>query len=263
MDQPAPENYEDLLEDFTRISLPPPRTRCCKEPSSGHRQRRDRRFRLQVRRPGSHRTVSEARRRSHRAAGRRGRCDDRSAASSPKAMSCFRTRAPRACASGTTWKRPTRNNWSSPAACWAASRAGWRWMWESRPSCPARRPTRARCITWIPWWARISRSKSSSSTAAAATWWSRARLAVEEEINVAQERHAGTPGGRRGGHRRGQEPDRLRRLHRPGRHRRPAARYRYFLRAASRILRKCCTWARRSRSRCSNSTAPRSASRWA
>ena len=45
-----------------------------------------------------------------------------------------------------------------------------------------------------------------------------------------QERHARAPGGRRGGHRRRQEPDRVRRVRRSGRHRRPAARHRHVVR---------------------------------
>ncbi len=42
-----------------------------------------------------------------------------------------------------------RSNWSSPAACWDASRAASRSMSASRPSCPVRRPIRARCTIWI------------------------------------------------------------------------------------------------------------------
>ena len=76
------------------------------------------------------------------------------------------------------------------------------------------------------------------------------KMAVEEEINARKTRHAGAPGGRRGGHRRRQESDRLRRVHRSGRHRRPAARHRHVVRPRDASLRNCCTWATKSPSRC-------------
>ena len=57
------------------------------------------------------------------------------------------------------------------------------------------------------------------------------KLAVEEEINSRKTRHAGSPVRRRDGHGHGQEPDRVRRVHRPGRNRRPAACHRYVVRA--------------------------------
>ena len=53
----------------------------------------------------------------------------------------------------------------------------------------------------------------------------------------AQERRAGGSGRRRGGHRHGEEPDRIWRVRRPGRHRRPAARQRHVARPRESSLR--------------------------
>ena len=52
---------------------------------------------------------------------------------------------------------------------------------------------------------------------------------LEEEQNEKNIQDPGAPGRRRGADRRGEEPDRLRRVRRPGRNRRPAAHHRYVL----------------------------------
>src|SRR4051794_9417419 len=61
----------------------------------------------------------------------------------PEGYVLLSTPAPPASASGTTSIRLTRNSSSSPAASSDASRAASPSTWASRPSCPARRPTRA------------------------------------------------------------------------------------------------------------------------
>ena len=89
------------------------------------------------------------------------------------------------------------------------------------------------------------------------------KLAIEDEVQRAQERHARTSLRGRRGHGRRQEPDRVRRVRGPGRHRRPAARHRHVLRPRESPLGTVAGGRRRSPSRSSSSTAPRSASRWA
>ena len=146
---------------------------------------------------------------------------------------------------------------------WAASRAGSRWTSACRPSCPDRRSIRGRSTIWIRSSARTFRSKIVKLNRRRGNVVVSRKMAVEEEQHARKSATLRNSARRRRGHRRGQEPHRLRRFHRSGRHRRPAARQRHVLRPRHASLRSAATSATRSPSRCSSSTATRSAFRWA
>ena len=75
------------------------------------------------------------------------------------------------------------------------------------------------------------------------------KMAIEEDLKARKETRAGTSVRRRGGHGHGEESDRIRRVRRSGRHRRPAARERHVARAREPSLAKWCMSAMRSPSR--------------
>ncbi len=192
VDFPAEEDYEHLIEDYSHLAPPSEG-----ELLQGHVVKVtpqevivDFGYKLeglvpieQVRQPDG--TVTVQGRRRHR-------CDDRPpAARSRKATSCSRySQASRL----RIWDKLEQAMRDQLLVSGPGARAH-----QGRPDGGCRRArvharlagrSAARFTIWISSSARIFRSRFSSSTAAAATWWFRARLAIEEDLQGRASRRA-------------------------------------------------------------------------
>ncbi len=159
--------------------------------------------------------------------------------------------APPGCGSGTTSKRPYQEQLTISGRVLGRVKGGLAVDVGVRGFMPGSQvDVRARCATWMRLFGQDIPVKIVKLNRTPRQRRGLAQAGRGGRSGRPQDRHPRVTPGRRGPHRHGQEPHRIRRIHRPRRHRRPAPRDRYLLRARHPPRPKCCTSATRSRSRC-------------